>query len=949
MPEVDPVILELIAKNDQYLAELRNTTKVAEQQLGRQEKRVKQLEAQMRASTSRIAGSLHGLAATFATYFTGRELVGLLDSFTRLQNELRVAGLEGKDLADVQERLFQIANDNGAAINSLADLYGKSASAARDFGASQEQMLTLTEASALSLRITGTNAQAASGALLGLSQALASGTVRAEEFNQMNEGGLRPLLQAAAASDQFGGSIGKLRNAVVEGEVSSREFFDAVLQGSAQLRDQAGDAVLTLSGAFTTLNNKLIEYIGGAASANGVTGAMATGIKLLADNLGTVIEALAVIGGVLLLRYTAGMVAAGAATATTSNIIFAMQARALGAATSMEALGFASRAAGASMLAAFGGPVGAAILAVAAGLYLVHQRTNDLDDATGRYAAGLEASNGVTDKARELAQKLATARGEERDATLEALRVEKARAQQALISAKNDIIAARAALARAAAMRQQQSERQGLARGIGGMGMDPGGISTSIAGIPERQAAANLAAAEQAAKNIEAGLESISAIIAGASGGVADPSTDKPTKPRKPTGPTAAEIAARHEDELSRLRQEELLAQIALTDGALDRSDLEKALLAEEYVQRSAQVANDQDFTAAQKAAQQDYLDRLYGRRQGADGEIIVTEPGLLQQAVNRDAARQREQEAQDLADERFRAEEESLRLQYDLAQTEADRRDLAHKMIEVEDEYLRAKLRAVLAADSTADAEERRLAQIALNSLENSSGARHRIADRAHQGALGDYLDSTADPEAMAEEAAARELQAVRDGLVDGLTDNLGIENQFVKDMLTIFLDQVLFRPIAEALQQASSQAGGIGGLMGTLLSALGLVAGGGVSKSAGTVGTGALKGFAAGGSMMIGGIGGTDNNVLSMNGQPFARVSRGERLDITPNLRANATRSGGPMNVTVGFNNDFRGAAPEAVAQINARLDRMQRELPGTIVTTMQDARSRFIWRDR
>ena len=46
------------------------------------------------------------------------------------------------------------------------------------------------------LKIAGTDAGQASGALLQLSQALGSAVVRAEEFNSINEGA-RPILQAA--------------------------------------------------------------------------------------------------------------------------------------------------------------------------------------------------------------------------------------------------------------------------------------------------------------------------------------------------------------------------------------------------------------------------------------------------------------------------------------------------------------------------------------------------------------------------------------------------------------------------------------------------------------------------------------------------------------------------------------------------------------------------------
>lgn len=43
-------------------------------------------------------------------------------------------------------------------------------------------------------------------------------------------------------------------------------------------------------------------------------------------------------------------------------------------------------------------------------------------------------------------------------------------------------------------------------------------------------------------------------------------------------------------------------------------------------------------------------------------------------------------------------------------------------------------------------------------------------------------------------------------------------------------------------------------------------------------------MPGFASGGSMTLGGMSGIDRNVLSLNGMPIARVSRGEGMHITP-----------------------------------------------------------------
>jgi lambda family phage tail tape measure protein len=49
----------------------------------------------------------------------------------------------------------------------------------------------------------------------------------------------------------------------------------------------------------------------------------------------------------------------------------------------------------------------------------------------------------------------------------------------------------------------------------------------------------------------------------------------------------------------------------------------------------------------------------------------------------------------------------------------------------------------------------------------------------------------------------------------------------------------------------------------------------------------------------------------------------------------------------VTIAMNNDFRGADPAAVGAINARLNQMEAELPGRVVSVVQDAKTRFILR--
>lgn len=78
------------------------------------------------------------------------------------------------------------------------------------------------------------------------------------------------------------------------------------------------------------------------------------------------------------------------------------------------------------------------------------------------------------------------------------------------------------------------------------------------------------------------------------------------------------------------------------------------------------------------------------------------------------------------------------------------------------------------------------------------------------------------------------------------------------------------------------------IGGLLKAFDGIAGLFTGGKGFQIGGlTIGNGSfgsIPGFASGGSIALGGMSGIDRNLLSLNGEPLAKVSRGETMTITP-----------------------------------------------------------------
>ncbi|MGV8832152.1 MAG: tape measure protein [Devosia sp.] len=258
MTEPDLAVL-IEARLTTFERQMKSAGLIAERNFGRIEKRSKQASAAIERNLSGIG---RGIAAGLASAVSLRAAQGLLDSSTRIGNSLKVAGLAGEDLQKVYKSLFASAQRNAAPLESLAQLYSRVALVQGELGASTKDMLSFTDNVAMALRVAGTDAQSASGALLQLSQAMGSGTVRAEEFNSILEGAL-PIAQAAAAGlDEAGGSVAKLRQLVVDGKISSKAFFDAFEAGSVTLEDKVAGAEMTVSASFVRLQNVLTDAAG---------------------------------------------------------------------------------------------------------------------------------------------------------------------------------------------------------------------------------------------------------------------------------------------------------------------------------------------------------------------------------------------------------------------------------------------------------------------------------------------------------------------------------------------------------------------------------------------------------------------------------------------------------------------------------------------------------------
>lgn len=855
----DRVIVELEAKLDRYEANVRRAEARFDSATRSISANSQKMARDIERNSAAAGESVKRLVGTLAAAFTADQVKELADGYTRFTNQLKVAGLEGQNLAGVQSQLFDIAQRYGVQLESVGTLYGRATAVSKELGASQQQLAQFTTGVAAALKIQGTSAAESQGALLQLGQLLGSGRVQAEEFNSVLEGA-RPILVAVAKNfDGAGGSVSKLKQLVNDGKVSNQAFFQAFLQGSLELEAQATKSTATISQGFTILTNALSQYIGQTDASLGASERINAALVLLADNLDKVSVALGILGAVLLGRFVAGMVGAAASTGVVSTAIFAMQARAVGAATTMEALALTSATAGRAMLAAFGGPVGLAVTALTLGIAYFVSTSNDAAEAADNLKASIDAqtqqfaqvttrqqqanaeTNNLTAAQRAALTSTANLTGEvnllatawgrvaaqAKGAALEQARAAYSKATQNLIGAGNAYNAKRDSVFRA---QPRPFAERGLGRDL--LPTDPqAALRAADAGSrAEReqflQAARNRKAARAELQRIEG--QKLAEFKPPAP--VAPPA--KPTKPKKaPKGPKVADpdkIAARFADDLAQ-------AQASLASAQADVAGTLEARAAAERVR----IENDRVAEAAKIKAEKSYTDAQREQLLALNERIAAERKAAVEAELRRQAA----QDAVDLATADVQNQRDVLSAQRDLALSTKERRDISLRLVDLQYQEERIRLKAITASE-TATAAEKEIARRRLAILGQLEAADKEKVNRDAEGPLARYRRELGNPDRsrdQVEEAVVSELQGVRDSISSAVQKTLGIKNPILDALLKNFIEQQILKPLLDSVQGAAQggTGGGAGGLIGGLFKGIAGAAAGKVSFGQSTVGS--------------------------------------------------------------------------------------------------------------
>lgn len=211
-----------------------------------------------------------------------RKLIQTSDQMMLLEGRINLVADGMGNLRELQDKLFESAQKTRSSYADTSELYARIARNSDQLGYSQQQLLQFSELTQMSIRTSGINAIEASRGMIQLSQALASGVLRGDEFRAVME---QMPGTARAIADGLGVPIGKLREMANAGQLTAKLVMDAILSMDQTIRADFEQLPVTVGDGFTRIGNAFQKAIVDANETTGATNALGTALSDLAKDL----------------------------------------------------------------------------------------------------------------------------------------------------------------------------------------------------------------------------------------------------------------------------------------------------------------------------------------------------------------------------------------------------------------------------------------------------------------------------------------------------------------------------------------------------------------------------------------------------------------------------------------------------------------------------------------
>lgn len=242
-------------------------------------------------SVSQMSKSLSGLESSFTRAFAVigggaaitagiRSAIKLGDEYNSLNARLKNITASTNDYGQVSQRLLEITQKNGVALRDTVSVFQQLQRTTKELGVSNNDMIKLTDIVQKLGVIGGSSSEQMKNGMLQFSQALAGGTVHAEEFNSILEN--MPEVANRIAKG-MGVSMGQLRSMVKDQKVAAADLFDALMKQKNTIESEFGKMPQSVERSWMKLQTSVQQTIGELDKSFGMTKTWAKGFDSLAE------------------------------------------------------------------------------------------------------------------------------------------------------------------------------------------------------------------------------------------------------------------------------------------------------------------------------------------------------------------------------------------------------------------------------------------------------------------------------------------------------------------------------------------------------------------------------------------------------------------------------------------------------------------------------------------
>lgn len=239
-------------------------------------------------SANALKTSLTALAGAISVSLVmqwGSAFLEVADNMTQLQARIARLSTDAATAKQTFSDIAAISSRTGSSISDTTKLWETLTSSLKEAGATNAQVLNLTDTLQKIGRIGGSSTEEMANALRQFGQSIASGTIRAEEFNSILE--QMPELARQIASG-LGISMGELRQRMLEGKLTAQDALNAIQDRTSQINSEFSKLPRTMSQATNSLEVSFATLV---AAINNATGASTTMVAIV-DSLTSALDRL---------------------------------------------------------------------------------------------------------------------------------------------------------------------------------------------------------------------------------------------------------------------------------------------------------------------------------------------------------------------------------------------------------------------------------------------------------------------------------------------------------------------------------------------------------------------------------------------------------------------------------------------------------------------------------